>query len=199
MSARRASLLKTFGKIDMEGYEFYTIDGDVWYLTSDGRNERLDESREGVISMLIERMMECYPDAYKALSKNYRNSAKNVTYYRYLIARRFCKCNFGKLDTAEIDCNPSSSFCFEKVQCPLRGECPFEGIVCMPKFNSQLSKKELEVMRLIYEGWKIEQVAEKMYLSPFTVKNHIKSVYAKLGVHDKSEFVQYANKNHLFS
>lgn len=183
----------------MEGYEFYTIDGDVWYLTSDGRNERLDESREGVISMLIERMMECYPEAYKALSEKYRNSAMNVAYYRYLIVRRFCKCNFGKLDTTEIDCKPSSSLCFEKVQCPLRGECQFEGIVCMPKFNSQLSKKELEVMRLIYEGWKIEQVAEQMYLSPFTVKNHIKSVYAKLGIHDKTEFVQYANKNHLFS
>lgn len=183
----------------MEGYEFYTIDGEVWYITSDGRNERLDESKESLISLLIERMMECYPEAYKALSEFYRKSAMNVPYYRYLIVRRFCKCNFAKLDTAELDCNTSSSFCFEKVQCPLRGECQYEGVVCMPSFNTTLSKKELEVMRLIYEGCSNEEVARRLYLSPFTVKNHVKSVYAKLGIHEKSEFIQYANKNNVFS
>ena len=182
----------------MEDYEFYTIDGDVWYITSDGRNERLDESKEDVITMLIERMMECYPEAYKALSECYQKSAMNVSYYRYLIVRRFCKCNFGRLDTAEFDCKPSCSFCFEKVQCPLRGECKYEGIICLPRFNTQLSKKELQVMKLIYEGSSNEQVAERLYLSPFTVKNHIKSVYAKLGIHEKSEFIQYANKNNVF-
>ena len=182
----------------MEGMEFYTIDGEVWYITSEGRNERLDEGNEEVITMLIDRMMECYPDAYEALSEYYSKQAMNVSLYRFLIARRFCKCNFGKLDTAEIDCKAIQSFSFEKVQCPLRGECPFEGKVCMPKFNTALSKKELEVMRLIYEGCSNEQVADRLYLSPFTVKNHIKSVYSKLGIHEKSEFIQYANKNSLF-
>ena len=182
----------------MESYEFYTIDSEVWFLTSDGRNERLDESKEEIISFIINRMIECYPEAYKALSENYRKSASNVCYYRFLIARRFCKCNFGRLDTTELDCK-LSKFSFEKVQCPIRGECPFEGIVCMPKVNSQLSKKELEVMRLIYDGCSNEDVAERMYLSPFTVKNHIKSVYSKLGIHEKSEFIQYASKNNLFN
>lgn len=184
------------GGLIMNGIEFYVIDNEVWYLTADGRNERLDESCDGVISMLIERMMDCYPEAYKALAKFYEKSALNVHYYRYLIARRFCKCNFGKLDTAEIDY--MESFRFEKVCCPLRGECPLEGVVCMPKFNSQLSRKELDVMRLIYDGMSNEEVAEHLYLSPFTVKNHIKSVYAKLGIHEKSEFIQYANKNKVF-
>ena len=180
----------------MNGIEFYTIDSEVWFLTSDGKNERLDETQDEVVAMLIERMMECYPEAYKALSKFYAKSAMNVHYYRFLIARRFCKCNFGKLDTAEIDCN--TTFRFEKVSCPLRGECPLEGVVCMPKFNSQLSKKELDVMRLVYEGCSNDDIADRLYLSPFTVKNHIKSVYAKLGIHEKSEFIQYANKNKVF-
>lgn len=189
---------KTYGKIDMEGMEFYTIDGEVWYITSDGRNEKLDESKEEIICMMIDRMMECYPDAYKALGEYYQKAAINVSYYRFLIARRFCKCNFGKLDTAEIDCNKSYSFCFEKVPCPLRGECKNEGIICMPKFNSQLSKKELQVMRLIYDGLSNEQVADRLFISHYTVKNHIKSAYAKLGIHEKSEFIQYANKNNVF-
>ena len=183
----------------MEAYEFYTIDSEVWYLTSDGRNERLDESKTDVIASVLDKMMECYPDAYKALSEYYQRSAGNVRYYRFLISQRFCKCNFGRLDTAEFDHRSQSPFSFEKVQCPLRGECPLEGVVCMPKFNSRLSRKELDVMRLIYEGFNIEEVAEALFLSPYTIKNHIKSVYAKLGIHEKSEFVQYASKNHLFS
>ena len=182
----------------MDGIEFYTIDGDIWYVTSDGKNERLDETSEEVISMMMERLMECYPDAYKALKKCYEKSALNVQYYRYLIARRFAKCNFGKLDTHETD-SSNSSFKFEKVCCPLRGECQFEGIICMPKFNTQLSKKELQVMRLVYDGFSNEEVAERLFISPFTVKNHIKSVYAKLGIHEKSEFIQYANKNNMFN
>ena len=182
----------------MDGIEFYTIDGDIWYVTSDGKNERLDETSEEVISTLMERLMECYPDAYKALKKCYEKRALNVQYYRYLIARRFAKCNFGKLDTHDTDCS-NSSFKFEKVCCPLRGECQFEGIICMPKFNTQLSKKELQVMRLVYDGFSNEEVAERLFISPFTVKNHIKSVYAKLGIHEKSEFIQYANKNNVFN
>lgn len=75
----------------MNGIEFYTIDSEVWFLTSDGKNERLDETQDEIIAMLIERMMECYPEAYKALSKFYAKSAMNVHYYRFLIARRFCK------------------------------------------------------------------------------------------------------------
>jgi len=183
----------------MNDLELYTIDNEVWYLTSDGRNEMLDESKGEIISMLIEHMMNCYPEAYKALSECYKKSALNPQYYRYLIIRRFCKCNFGNLDTTATDCNSSCRFCFEKVQCPLRGECHYEGVVCMPKFNTSLSKKELEVMRLIYEGCTTEQVAERLYISPYTVKNHVKAVYGKLGIHEKSEFIQYANKNHLFS
>lgn len=182
----------------MDGIEFYAIDGEVWYLTSDGRNERLDETKLEVTAAMMERIMECYPEAYRALEKCYSRSAMNVPYYRYLIVRRFCKCNFGKLDTQETDYR-NTSFKFEKVSCPLRGECPNEGVVCMPKFNTQLSKRELEVMRLIYDGYSNDEVAERLYLSPFTVKNHVKSVYAKLGIHEKSEFVQYANKNKVFS
>ena len=183
----------------MEDLEFYTIDGEVWYITSDGRNERLDESKSDIIGMLIDRMMECYPGAYDALAEFYKKRAMNVSSYRFLIASRFCRCNFGMLDTAELDFKPCMSFRFEKVKCPLRGECQLEGKVCMPKFNSALSKRELEVMRFIYDGCSIDEVADRMYLSPFTVKNHIKSVYSKLGIHEKSEFIQYANRNHLFS
>ena len=51
----------------------------------------------------------------------------------------------------------------------------------------------------MYEGKNKEEISSELYISPNTVKNHIKSVYTKLGIHEKSEFIQYANKNHLFN
>lgn len=181
----------------MEGIEFYTIENKVWFVTPDGKNECLDESKSDVVAYLIDRMMECYPETYQSLAKHYEKSALNVSYYRFLIAQRFCKCNFGTLDTTEFDCK--GIFKFEKVSCPLRGECKLEGIVCQPKFNSQLSKKELEVMKLVNDGMSNEEIAERLYISPYTVKNHIRSVYIKLGIHEKSEFVRYANANNMFN
>jgi hypothetical protein len=56
----------------------------------------------------------------------------------------------------------------------------------------------MRVMQLVYEGFNNEDIAERLYLSPHTVKNHIKSVYLKLDIHEKSEFIQYAHKNNLF-
>ena len=75
----------------------------------------------------------------------------------------------------------------------------FENVICSPKFNSTLSRQELRVMKLMYEGKNKEEISSELYISPNTVKNHIKSVYTKLGIHEKSEFIQYANKNHLFN
>lgn len=93
----------------------------------------------------------------------------------------------------------TGKFNFEKVECPLRGECRFEGVICSPRFNTKLSDAELRVMKLIYQGASKDDVAEQLYISPNTVKNHIKSVYLKLGIHEKSEFFRYAEKNNLFN
>ena len=54
-------------------------------------------------------------------------------------------------------------------------------------------------MKLVYKGVSKEEIAEQLYISPYTVKNHIKSVYLKLGIHEKSEFIQYVNNNNLFN
>ena len=183
----------------MDGIEFYIIESELWCHYADGRSKVVTEDDTELISQLLELIREHYPLAYKALEKEYQKSAGNVKYYQFLIARRFCKCNFGKLDTTKIDVEPSGKFNFEKVECPLRGECKCEGVICLPTFNTKLSDAELRVMRLVYEGASKEDIAEQLYLSPHTVKNHIKSVYCKLGIHEKSEFIQYANRNNLFS
>ena len=181
------------------GLEFYIYDNELWCNYGDGRNEAVTENDTELVHYLLELIREHYPTAYKALSREYQKSSSNVRYYQYLIVRRFCKCNFGKLDSTRFDVCHTGEFNFEKVECPLRGECRHEGVICCPVFNSSISDAEMRVMRLVYDGVSKDEIAEQLYLSPHTVKNHIKSVYCKLGIHEKSEFIQYANKNHLFS
>ena len=57
----------------------------------------------------------------------------------------------------------------------------------------------MRVMKLVYDGKSNDDIADSLYLSPHTVKNHIKSVYRKLCIHEKSEFIRYAHNNNLFN
>lgn len=179
--------------------EFYILNEELWYITEDGTNQALSERDTELIEKLIAAIRERYPEAYEAMAKEYQKSALNVPYYQYLIVRRFCKCNFGQLDTTKWDIDSLGRFTFEKVGCPLRGECKNEGVICSPKFNTKLSPAEERVMLLIYQGLSKEEIGDKLCLSPNTVKQHVKSAYCKLRVHDKSEFVKLAKDNDLFT
>lgn len=186
----------------MEGLEFYLFEDELWCKTSDGKNFIIDENRTDLAQYILEKVRSCYPEAYKALSEIYAKSAPNQSYYQYLMMRRFCKCNFCKLDATTFDVcdiDHNGRFNFEKVDCPLRGECPYEGVVCMPKFNSSLSSAELRVMEQLYNGKSEQDAATELFISPNTVHQHVKSAYTKLGVHRLADFIQYANKNNLFN
>jgi LuxR family maltose regulon positive regulatory protein len=50
-----------------------------------------------------------------------------------------------------------------------------------------LSKRELEVLRLLGHRLRDKEIARKMNIAPGTVKSHLKSVYRKLGVGDRLE------------
>jgi DNA-binding NarL/FixJ family response regulator len=45
---------------------------------------------------------------------------------------------------------------------------------------SPLSKREFEIVQLLYEGSTNNQMAEKLFLSVNTIKTHLKSIYLKL-------------------
>lgn len=181
----------------MRDLEFYIYEDELWYI-SDGKNEQVTEHSVELVKDMLCEIREFFPDAYKDLSKWFQKSAQNVPYFQYLIVDQFCRCNFGKLDTTKKDVDRKGHFNFERINCPMRGRCPHEGKVCNPTFNTRISDAEMRVMKMIYDGCDNEEVADKLYLSPHTVKNHIKSVYLKLGIHEKSEFIQYAHKNNLF-
>lgn len=52
-----------------------------------------------------------------------------------------------------------------------------------------LSNREQQILAMIAEGMSAPQVAKELYLSPSTVKTHLKNLYEKLGVSDRAAAV----------
>jgi PAS domain S-box-containing protein len=60
-----------------------------------------------------------------------------------------------------------------------------------------LSRRELEVLRLLAIGLNTRAVAERLHVSPATVRNHVQNLFAKLDVHSRLEAVAYATRHRL--
>ncbi|MGN8116796.1 response regulator transcription factor [Labrys sp. 22185] len=52
-----------------------------------------------------------------------------------------------------------------------------------------LSAREQQILDLMLEGGCAKSIARRLAISPGTVRNHIKSIYAKLGVHSQVELL----------
>ena len=53
----------------------------------------------------------------------------------------------------------------------------------------RLTDRESEILLLLARGRSSTYIGEALYLSPNTVRGHIKNIYAKLGVHSKQEII----------
>ncbi len=60
-----------------------------------------------------------------------------------------------------------------------------------------LSQRELEIVVLVARGFKNKEMAERMFISEQTVKNHLHNIFDKLGVSDRLELALYAIHNNL--
>jgi DNA-binding NarL/FixJ family response regulator len=58
--------------------------------------------------------------------------------------------------------------------------------------SSPLSDREKQVVELISQGFKNKEIAERMFISEQTVKNHLHNIFDKLGVSDRLELALYA-------
>ncbi|MFQ5817884.1 MAG: response regulator [Terriglobia bacterium] len=63
--------------------------------------------------------------------------------------------------------------------------------------RDKLSNREMEVVRCVALGLRNKEVADKLGVSEATVKNHLTSVYAKLGVSDRLELILYVIHHRL--
>jgi len=60
-----------------------------------------------------------------------------------------------------------------------------------------LSRRELEVLRLICKEYSNAEIADKLFLSVSTVETHRKNLIAKLGVNNTVGLVKFALRNNL--
>lgn len=62
-----------------------------------------------------------------------------------------------------------------------------------------LTRREKEVLQLLYEGFSGPQIAEKLNLSPYTVETHRKNLMQKLNVSNTQSLLRFALDHKLLS
>jgi LuxR family maltose regulon positive regulatory protein len=69
----------------------------------------------------------------------------------------------------------------------------------MEDAQEPLSESELRVLRFLPSNLSAPEIAAELYLSTSTVKTHLRHIYAKLGVHGRSEAVARARELRLLA
>ncbi|SFS04674.1 response regulator [Anaeromicropila populeti] len=64
---------------------------------------------------------------------------------------------------------------------------------------SILTKRELQVLKLVVEGLYNKEIAYQLNISEKTVKNHISNIFRKIDVSDRTQAAVYAIRNNLVS
>ncbi|MCC9075975.1 response regulator transcription factor [Litorilinea aerophila] len=60
-----------------------------------------------------------------------------------------------------------------------------------------LSERELQVLARVAEGKSNTEIAEELFLSPITVRNHVSTILQKLGLSNRIEAATYAVRHHI--
>ena len=63
--------------------------------------------------------------------------------------------------------------------------------------SSELTKREIEVLNLLCQGQSYKVIAEALFVSPNTVRFHLKNIYKKLQVNSKYEAVIKASRRNI--
>lgn len=66
-------------------------------------------------------------------------------------------------------------------------------------YESQLSPREKEILRLVADGYSNKEIAEKLVVSSSTVHSHLSNLMGKLEMSSRRELIQYARKHGLLS
>lgn len=59
---------------------------------------------------------------------------------------------------------------------------------------TDLSKREIEILKLLVNGQKYKQIAETLFISPLTVKKHVSNIYEKLHVNNRAQVIRLVHR-----
>jgi DNA-binding CsgD family transcriptional regulator len=68
---------------------------------------------------------------------------------------------------------------------------PAEDVLAGGQGGKSLSARESEIMSLIADGHTNGEIASSLFLAEKTVKNHVRSIYSKLGVGNRSAAIAH--------
>lgn len=60
---------------------------------------------------------------------------------------------------------------------------------------AELTRREIEILRLMTGGANTKTMAERLHISPATVRNHVQNIFGKLGVHSRLEAAAQATRH----
>jgi PAS domain S-box-containing protein len=63
--------------------------------------------------------------------------------------------------------------------------------------DAELTRRELEILRLLATGADTKTAADGLHVSPATIRNHVQNILSKLGVHSRLQAVAYATTHRL--
>lgn len=169
--------------------------GDVVLMS--GHTIGVFSQNEEIVDEVFSYIQENFPEAYAALVNIYEASRSNPKHFKFIIAKRFIKCNFGKYDIKEYDIDDDGKWNLERVDCPLRGECKHENIICLPKRKNSLSTREMEIIALSAEGKTGVEIADRLCISVWTVNAHIRNILGKLNAINIKQAITWYNENKL--
>ena len=86
---------------------------------------------------------------------------------------------------------------FAAAEAPLAGQEVIGGNGRWGRPVDTLTRRERTIISCLTQGWRNREIAQHLTITEQTVKNHLRSVYDKVGVSDRLELVLYAIHQHL--
>jgi|WetSurMetagenome_2_1015567.scaffolds.fasta_scaffold95014_2 DNA-binding CsgD family transcriptional regulator len=185
-------------EMELISMEFYQEpSGEIIVKPRFGEIFILKQNRRDFIVPMKILLQSDYAEAYKACEEMNKGAEPNHMYFDFLNVRQFLKCNFGPYDNI-LDIDESGIFHCEFINCPLRGTCKYNNVICSPTFTTRLTDSDIVIIRMIVmQHMTADQIALTLFRSVNTINNRRKIILKKTGCKDIAQLVGYCYEHNI--